>query len=72
MTTANVSKERLGRLHDLDIALATIPGALNGTAPARRLRSRRRELRGSVWVSLDRMATRPERATARARTRAVR
>ena len=65
-------QDRLGRLHDLDIALATIPGELNGAAPARRLRNRRRELRSSVWVSLERMATRPERATARARNRTVR
>jgi CHAD domain-containing protein len=65
-------QDRLGRLHDLDIALATIPKELHDATPARRLKNRRRELRTSVWLSLERMAARPERATARARRRSAR
>ncbi len=60
-------QDRLGRLHDLDVALATIPKELDGSTPVRRLRHRRRELRTSVRTSLERIAARPERATARAR-----
>ena len=60
-------QSRLGRLHDLDIALATVPPELGGEAPVRRLRDRRRELRRSITAALDQIASRPQRATARAR-----
>jgi CHAD domain-containing protein len=60
-------QDRLGKLHDLDVALATIPPELAVAAPARQLRERRRELRASVRASLERIAARPRRATARAR-----
>ncbi len=60
---------RLGRLHDLDIALATVPVDLAGSAPALRLRNVRKELRRSVRASIERIAARPKRATAQARRR---
>lgn len=60
-------QDRLGRLHDLDVALATVPEELAAESPARRLRDRRRELRRSVRTSLERIAARPDRATAWAR-----
>lgn len=62
---------RLGRLHDLDVALATVPEPLAKTAPAQRLREARRELRRSVRASLERLAARPERLTARARLQGI-
>jgi CHAD domain-containing protein len=63
---------RLGRLHDLDVALATVPEDLVDADPPRRLRERRRALRRSVRASLERIAAGPERATARARLRGPR
>lgn len=57
---------RLGRLHDLDVALATVPEELGRAAPALRLRERRRKLRRSVQKSLEMIAARPERAVPRA------
>jgi CHAD domain-containing protein len=60
-------QDRLGRLHDLDVALATVPEDLSDSDPARHLREKRRELRRSVRRSLERIAERPERAAARAR-----
>jgi CHAD domain-containing protein len=61
-------QEHLGRLHDLDVALATLPEELGDSAPARRLKDRRREIRRVVRVSLERIASGPERATARLRS----
>ena len=63
---------RLGRLHDLDVALATVPEDLAESPPARRLREVRRALRRSVRASLEKIAARPERATARAQLRGAR
>ena len=60
---------RLGRLHDLDVALATIPPELDEAEPALRLKDRRRRLRRSVRAALEQIASRPERVTARARQR---
>lgn len=57
---------RLGRLHDLDVALATVPEDLSDAGPAIRLRDRRRKLRRSIRTSLEQIASRPERATVRA------
>lgn len=62
---------RLGRLHDLDVALATVPEDLLDATPAARLKERRRKLRRSVRETLERLAAGPERATARARTRSA-
>ena len=62
-------QERLGTLHDLDVALATVPLDLADAPPAQRLRKVRKELRRSVRASLERIAARPRRATARARLR---
>lgn len=64
-------QDRLGRLHDLDVALATVPDELSDADPARLLKEKRRGLRRSVRSSLERIATKPERATARARLREV-
>ena len=58
---------RLGRLHDLDVALATVPEEFSEADAVQRLREGRRDLRRSVRASLERIASRPERATARAR-----
>jgi len=58
---------RLGRLHDLDVALATVPDELADSAPARRLKEARRRLRRSIRAALERIAARPDLATARAR-----
>lgn len=58
---------RLGQLHDLDVALATVPVNLAGAPAALRLKKVRKDLRRSVRTSLERIASRPERATARAR-----
>jgi len=66
-TTWQRLQSRLGRLHDLDIALGTVPPELTSEAPVRRLRDRRRELRRSVTAALEQIASRPQRATARAR-----
>jgi CHAD domain-containing protein len=60
-------QDRLGRLHDLDVAIATVPDELADAGPAQGLKERRRKLRRSVRVSLERIASRPERAAARAR-----
>lgn len=57
-------QDRLGRLHDLDVALATVPEELGDTGPARQLKERRRDLRRLVRGSLERIAARPVRATA--------
>lgn len=65
-------QDRLGRLHDLDVALATVPEELADLSPPRRLKESRRELRRSVRTSLERIASRPARATARARLRGAR
>jgi CHAD domain-containing protein len=62
-------QDRLGRLHDLDVALASIPEELVDASPAQRLRGLRRDLRESLRSSLERIAARPERAAARARLR---
>lgn len=62
---------RLGRLHDLDVALATVPEDLGDADPARRLKKRRRKLRRSVRTTLERIASRPEQVTARARFRSA-
>jgi CHAD domain-containing protein len=58
---------RLGKLHDLDVAIATVPEDLAGAAPALRLRQRRRKLRRSVRDELERIVARRARAAARAR-----
>jgi CHAD domain-containing protein len=60
---------RLGQLHDLDVALSTVPEDLSDSGPALRLREKRRKLRRSVRASLERIASAPEKATARARLR---
>jgi len=60
-------QERLGRIHDLDVALSTVPAELAGSTPAQRLKEVRRVLRASVRLSLERIAARPKRVTARAR-----
>jgi CHAD domain-containing protein len=57
-------QDRLGRLHDLDVALATIPEDLGETGPGVRLKDSRRRLRKLVRTSLERIAARPMRATA--------
>jgi len=62
-------QDRLGRLHDLDVALATVPEELVDLSPPQRLRTTRHQLRESVRTSLDRIAERPARMTARARAR---
>jgi CHAD domain-containing protein len=62
-------QERLGRLHDLDVALATVPVDLARLSPALRLKRVRKELRRSVQASLERIAARPKQAAARARRR---
>jgi CHAD domain-containing protein len=43
---------RLGRLHDLDVALATLPPGLEGSSLGRRLRARRRRTRRSIRTEL--------------------
>jgi len=58
---------RLGTLHDLDVTLSTIPDELLDADPALRLRTRRRKLRRLVRATLEEIAARPVRATARAR-----
>jgi CHAD domain-containing protein len=60
---------RLGKLHDLDVALATVPEDLSDSGPALRLREKRRKLRRSLRASLERIASAPEKATARAQLR---
>lgn len=60
-------QDRLGRLHDLDVAVATIPEGLAGSVPALRLKEVRRELRRAVRLTLERIAARGERAAATAR-----
>lgn len=60
---------RLGRLHDLDVALGTVPEELSRTDPAQRLRDKRRKLRRLVSANLDQIASAPKKATARARLR---
>lgn len=62
-------QDRLGQLHDLDVALATVPEELTDLSPPQRLKTTRRQLRESVRTSLERIAERPERVTARARAR---
>ncbi|HTT17092.1 MAG TPA: CHAD domain-containing protein [Thermoplasmata archaeon] len=59
-------QDRLGHLHDLDIALASLPKELAGSAPARRLREGRRRLRHSVQRSLERIVLSAPRAGPRA------
>jgi CHAD domain-containing protein len=63
---------RLGKLHDLDVAIATVPEELDGAAPALRLRRRRRRLRRSVQDELERIVARPRKAAALARRRRAR
>lgn len=57
-------QDRLGRLHDLDVALATIPEELADSEPARRLSTKRRELRRTVRAAIERIAERPRRVAA--------
>lgn len=57
-------QDRLGRLHDLDVALATVPEDLADSGPVRQLKQRRRKLRQSVRTSLDRIAERPRKVAA--------
>ncbi len=49
-------QDRLGRIHDLDVALATLPPGLEASAVARRLRARRRGERARVRGHLARPA----------------
>ncbi len=60
-------QDHLGQLHDLDVALATLPEELADSGPAVRLRGRRREIRRGVRAALERLASGPERARARIR-----
>jgi CHAD domain-containing protein len=53
---------RLGRLHDLDVALATIPEELGSAPVALRLTERRRRVRLEVRRSLERMGPLPRAA----------
>ncbi len=62
-------QERLGRLHDLDVALASIPGELADSAPARHLRDARKELRRSVRGTLERIVLLPARSVGGVRRR---
>ncbi len=62
---------RLGRLHDLDVALTTVPDVLAESAQARRLKTARRTLREGIRRSLERLGVRtaslaPTRRRARA------
>ncbi len=50
---------RLGRLHDLDVAISSVPEALAEAAPSRRLRDERRELRRLVRSALERLGRLP-------------
>jgi CHAD domain-containing protein len=63
-------QERLGNLHDLDVALATVPDDLADTAAARRLRRDRRRLLASVQAALDRLEVQPRPPSAARRVRA--
>ncbi len=56
---------QLGVLHDLDVALATVPETLVRAVPAGRLRRRRRHLLGSVRASLDRLSPTPSAVVVR-------
>jgi CHAD domain-containing protein len=47
-------QDRLGRIHDLDVALATLPPGLEASTAARRLRSRRQGQRARVRSLLTR------------------
>jgi CHAD domain-containing protein len=67
-----VLQGRLGKIHDLDVALSVVPPDLVASRPARRLVESRRALRSSVRASLERIAARPRRAASRARSGARR
>ncbi len=56
---------RLGRLHDLDVALATVPETLADSAPCRRLRASRRTLRRGIQQGLAGLGVRPRTAARR-------
>jgi len=60
---------RLGRLHDLDVAIATIPEELRDGPGSRGIVETRRRLRRSVRRSLKELGARPERARPRPRSR---
>ncbi|HLN51834.1 MAG TPA: CHAD domain-containing protein [Thermoplasmata archaeon] len=61
-------QSRLGRLHDLDVALGTLDPDLHGTAWARRLYNQRRRMRRQARVALAELSrvAKAQRAKARA------
>ncbi len=54
---------RLGHLHDLDVALATLPPGLEGSSLGRRLRARRRSTRRTIRTELARLRLARETTT---------
>lgn len=60
---------RLGRLHDLDVAIATIPDELHDAPGTRHLVETRRRLRRSVRRSLEELEARAERVGTGPRSR---
>jgi CHAD domain-containing protein len=54
-------QDRLGRLHDLDVALATLDPDLDGSPWAARLRQERRGSRTAARLQLDRLVLPPPR-----------
>jgi CHAD domain-containing protein len=65
-------QSRLGRLHDLDVAIATIPEQLNENPGAKRLLAARRRLRRSVRRSLEQLVAGPEGTARRGSSRGSR
>jgi CHAD domain-containing protein len=60
-------QDLLGRLHDLDIAIATLDPELDRTPWADQLRSIRRRTRREARTSLERLATSPNRSASSGR-----